>query len=201
MKTLNIFTSWFNADIFDTGLSFFNILPDLPHAVHTSNPCRKLAVPTAANSTVSIFLHSVKVRFSSRSGTGGVDWVDVAQDSNRWRALVNAVMSLRVPQNAGNFSTSWGFVSFSRRTLLHGVSQSVSQPASQPVSEWVSQSVIEWVSECVCQSVSQSVNQLLRFICLMLLHELPTWKTEYCLHPVTTFSYFLQIRFFMFTHP
>jgi hypothetical protein len=30
-------------------------------------------------------------------------------------------MNLRVPQNAENFLTSWGTVSFSRRTLLHGV--------------------------------------------------------------------------------
>jgi len=28
---------------------------------------------------------------------GGMDWIDVAQDRNRWRALVNAVMYLRVP--------------------------------------------------------------------------------------------------------
>jgi hypothetical protein len=28
-------------------------------------------------------------------GCGGMDWIDLAQDRNRWRALVNAVMSLR----------------------------------------------------------------------------------------------------------
>ena len=36
-------------------------------------------------------------------------------------ALVNAIMYLRVPQNAGNFWTSCEQVSFSRRTLLRGV--------------------------------------------------------------------------------
>jgi hypothetical protein len=30
-------------------------------------------------------------------GWGGVDWIDMAQDRDRWRALVSAVMNLRVP--------------------------------------------------------------------------------------------------------
>jgi len=29
-------------------------------------------------------------------GCGGIDWIDLARDRDRWRALVNAVMSLRV---------------------------------------------------------------------------------------------------------
>jgi hypothetical protein len=30
-------------------------------------------------------------------GWEGVDWIDMAQDRDRWQALVNAVMNLRVP--------------------------------------------------------------------------------------------------------
>jgi len=54
-------------------------------------------------------------------GCGGVDWIELAQDTDRWWALVTAVMNLRAQFDAGNFLTSRKPVSFSRRTLLHGV--------------------------------------------------------------------------------
>jgi hypothetical protein len=37
---------------------------------------------------------------------GDMDWINLAQDKNSWQAIVNAVMNLRVPQNARNFLNS-----------------------------------------------------------------------------------------------
>jgi len=34
-----------------------------------------------------------------------MDWVDLAQDGDRWRALVDAVMILRFPYNVEKFLT------------------------------------------------------------------------------------------------
>jgi hypothetical protein len=36
----------------------------------------------------------------------GVDWIHLAQVRDRWRALVNTIMNLWVPQNAVNFLTN-----------------------------------------------------------------------------------------------
>ena len=55
-------------------------------------------------------------------GCGYMDWIGLAQDRDRWRTLVSAVMNLRVPSNAGNFLTGCKPVIFLRRTLHHGVS-------------------------------------------------------------------------------
>jgi len=39
-------------------------------------------------------------------GMGGMDWIDLDQDRDRWRALVKALRNVWAPYNAGNFLTS-----------------------------------------------------------------------------------------------
>jgi hypothetical protein len=61
-------------------------------------------MPSIAGGRPSI--HNSRMRHAVMTGThlsfreiawGGVDWIGVAQVRDKWRALVNAVMNLRVP--------------------------------------------------------------------------------------------------------
>jgi len=42
----------------------------------------------------------------THTGWEDVEHTDLSQDRNKWQALVNVVMNLQVPHNAGNFLTS-----------------------------------------------------------------------------------------------
>jgi hypothetical protein len=50
-------------------------------------------------------------------GWGDVDWIGLAKDRNRWRALGNSVLNLRVPRNSGKL-----FRGLSSSVQLHRVS-------------------------------------------------------------------------------
>jgi len=47
-----------------------------------------------------------------------VDWIGLVQVKGKWRAVVDTVLNLQSPIKCGEFMTSLGTVSFSRRTLL-----------------------------------------------------------------------------------
>jgi hypothetical protein len=55
-------------------------------------------------------------------GWGDVDWIDLAKDRNMWRALVNLVLNLRVPGNAGKLSSGLASSGLSGIVHLHRVS-------------------------------------------------------------------------------
>jgi len=38
-------------------------------------------------------------------GCGGMDWIELAQNRDRWRGLVNALMNLQVPKNVRSLTS------------------------------------------------------------------------------------------------
>ena len=56
---------------------------------------------------------------------GNVDWIELAWGTDWSLALVSAAVNLRAPCSAANCLTRWGYISFSRKTVLHEVSLAV----------------------------------------------------------------------------
>jgi hypothetical protein len=64
------------------------------------------------------WVDNIKMYFRE-TGWDAMDWIDLDQDGDQWRALVNTVMNLRVPKDAGKFLSICTIGSFSRRAQLH----------------------------------------------------------------------------------
>ena len=47
----------------------------------------------------------------------GLDWIYLARDRDKWRALLSIVLYFRVTENEGNFLNIFGTFSVSRRIL------------------------------------------------------------------------------------
>jgi hypothetical protein len=65
---------------------------------------------------------NIKMGFQQVGG-GFRDWLELAQDRDRWPALVSTVRKLRVPKMRGISRLAAEPISFSRRTLLYGVNK------------------------------------------------------------------------------
>jgi hypothetical protein len=63
---------------------------------------RKPERKTSLGTTRCRFEGNIKIDLAE-IGWEFMDWIDLVKDSDRWRALVNTEMNLRVPQKTGEF--------------------------------------------------------------------------------------------------
>jgi hypothetical protein len=60
-------------------------------------------------------------------GLSNVDWIDLAQDRDKCRSLVNAVMNPQFPYTVAELSSGYRTCGFSCSAQLHKVNQSVNR--------------------------------------------------------------------------
>jgi hypothetical protein len=93
------------------------------------------------------------------TGWGSVDCIGLAQDRNKWRALVNAVLDLRVPWNAGKLSSGLSSSAqlHNRRYGMHSVmANAISTlgpmhvPCDCPF--WLASLSVPFLVYCLCSS-------------------------------------------------
>jgi hypothetical protein len=65
-------------------------------------------------------VNNIKMDLKER-GWFGIDWIDLAQNRDQWRAVVNMAMNIWVPLKVVKFFSSCTSGSFSISVQLHGV--------------------------------------------------------------------------------
>ena len=83
-------------------------LGEVPTTPHRKNwPCYERYMFFVSGLILWYDVSNGKGTYLREVGREGVtDLIDLVQERDRWRTLVNALMNLRVPKNAGNFVTS-----------------------------------------------------------------------------------------------
>jgi hypothetical protein len=79
---------------------------------------------------------------------GRMHWIDLAQDRDRWRALVYVVTNLRGSIHVGNFLTSQKPIKVSERPLFRGVSYGVTHVIYKVVQIWPGWFLCKQVTVC-----------------------------------------------------
>jgi hypothetical protein len=64
------------------------------------------------------WVHNIRMDLGE-VGWGDVDWMGLAKDRNRWRAVVNSVLNLQAPLNAGKLSSGLTSSGLSGSAQLH----------------------------------------------------------------------------------
>jgi hypothetical protein len=111
-----------------------------------------------------------------------VDWIDLAQDRNRWRAPVNSVLNLRVLWNAGKLSSGCTTGGLSISYQLYGAyaeTSLVSIAAHVDGRVWPKQVVVEKkdkITKCIWEGniCMQTYNELYAFI-----GSSPSWEANW----------------------
>ena len=73
----------------------------LVHGSRTRGPRVALCPPGRIVRSAATFINYVCYKNLQEVGGGCEDWMELAQDRDRWRALVGTVMNLRVPKMRG----------------------------------------------------------------------------------------------------
>jgi len=102
-----------------------------------------------------------------------VDWIQMAPDRDKWRALMKTVMNIRVPWDATNFLTSWMTVKFSKDSALRSYYKYPSKTRNLGLFSCNKTPTVRKIRRLVLKKVKPNIRMVLRFIT----YPLPPLKT------------------------